>query len=170
LEQQTATSEVLQVISSSPGDLEPVFTTMLEKAAHICDATFGNIFRWDDDTLHLVAAHNTPPAFAEFRRRSPLRSSPQNAIGRALATKMAVHIADLAAEPPYIEQRDPGYVAAVELGGARTFLAAPMLRQNKLIGLFTLYRQECDPLPISRSDWLQTSPLKLLSLSRTRGC
>jgi two-component system, NtrC family, sensor kinase len=76
LEQQTATSEVLQVISSSPGDLEPVFATMLEKAVRICDATFGNIFRWDDDTLHLVAAHNTPPAFAEFRRRSPLRSSP----------------------------------------------------------------------------------------------
>ena len=66
LEQQTATSEVLQVISSSPGDLEPVFAAMLEKAVRICDATFGNIYRWDDDTLHLVAAHNMPPAFAEF--------------------------------------------------------------------------------------------------------
>ena len=79
MEQQTATSEVLQVISSSPGDLEPVFAAMLEKAVRICDATFGNIYRWDSDTLHLVAAHNMPPAFAEFafakfRRRSPLRS------------------------------------------------------------------------------------------------
>jgi GAF domain-containing protein len=145
LEQQTATSEVLQVISSSPGDLEPVFAIMLEKAARICDATFGNIFRWDGDTLHLVAAHNTPPAFAEFRRGSPLRSSPQNAIGRALATKTAVHLADLAAEQPYIQQRDPGYVAAVELGGARTFLAGPMLKANELIGLFTLYREEVRP-------------------------
>jgi GAF domain-containing protein len=150
LEQQTATSEVLQVISSSPGDLEPVFAAMLEKAVRICDATFGNIYRSDGDTLHLVAAHNMPPAFAEFafakfRRRSPLRSSPQNAIGRALATKIAVHVADLAAQRPYIEERDAGYVAAVELGGARTFLAAPMLKEDELIGLFSLYRQEVRP-------------------------
>ena len=150
LEQQTATSEVLQVISSSPGDLEPVFAAMLEKAVRICDATFGIIYRWDGDTLHLVAAHNMPPAFAEFafakfRRRSSLRPSSQNAIGRALATKMPVHVADLAVLRPYIEERDAGYVAAVELGGARTFLAAPMLKENELIGLFSLYRQEVRP-------------------------
>ena len=77
LEQQTATSEVLQVISSSPGDLEPVFATMLEKAVRICDANFGNIYRWDGDALHLVATHNTPPAFAEARRRSPIRPGPR---------------------------------------------------------------------------------------------
>jgi GAF domain-containing protein len=145
LEQQTATSEVLQVISSSSGDLQPVFASMLENAVRICDARFGNIFRWEGDVLHLVATHNTPPAFAEFRRRSPLRSSPQNAVGRTIATKMAVHVADLAAEQPYIEQRDPGYVAAVELGGVRTFLAVPMLKENELIGLFTVYRQEVRP-------------------------
>ena len=73
LEQQTATSEVLQTISSSPGDLEPVFATMLENAVRICDAKFGNIYRWDGELLHLVAAHNTPPALAEFRRRSAIR-------------------------------------------------------------------------------------------------
>ena len=150
LEQQTATSEVLEVISSSPGDLEPVFAAMLERAVRICDATFGNIYRWDGDTLHLLAAHNMPPAFAEFafakfRRRSPLRSSPQRPMERALATKMPVHVADLAAQRPYIEERDAGYVAAVELGGARTFLAAPMLREDELIGLFSLYRQEVRP-------------------------
>ena len=145
LEQQTATSEVLQVISSSPGDLRPVFATMLEKAVRICDATFGNIFRWQDDVLHLVATHNTPPAFAEFRRRSPLRSSPQYAVGRTIATKAAVHVADLAAEAAHIEERDPGYVAAVELGGVRTFLAVPMLKESELIGLFTVYRQEVRP-------------------------
>jgi GAF domain-containing protein len=145
LEQQTATSEVLQVISSSPGDLQPVFEAMLEKAVRICDAKFGNIFRWDGDTLRLVATHNTPPAFAEFRRRSPLSSSPQNAIGRSLATKMPIHVADLSVQRPYTEERDAGYVAAVELGGARTFLAAPMLKENELIGLFSLYRQEVRP-------------------------
>ena len=71
LQQQTATSEVLKVISSSPGELEPVFQAMLEKAVRICDASFGNIFRWDGDALNLVATHNMPPVYAEMRRRSP---------------------------------------------------------------------------------------------------
>ena len=88
LEQQTATSEVLQVITSSPGDLQPVFATMLENAVRICDAKFGNIYRWDGDALHLVAAHNTPPAFAEARGSSPIqRPGPKTAVGRMLATK-----------------------------------------------------------------------------------
>ena len=73
LQEQTATSEVLQVISGSPGDLEPVFEAMLEKAVRICDAKFGNTFRWDGDALHLVATHNIPPAFAELRKRTPFR-------------------------------------------------------------------------------------------------
>ena len=72
LEQQAATSEVLGVISSSPGELERVFQSILEKATRICEATFGNIYRWQDGALHLVAAHNTPPAFEEARRRLPL--------------------------------------------------------------------------------------------------
>jgi two-component system, NtrC family, sensor kinase len=73
LEQQTATSDVLQVISSSPGDVQPVFQAMLENAVRICDANFGNIYRWDGDALHLVAAHNTPLGFAEYRRRVPMQ-------------------------------------------------------------------------------------------------
>ena len=81
LEQQTATSEVLQVISSSPGDLQPVFATMLENAARICGAKFGNIYRWDADGLHLAATYNTPPAFAEARRRSPFRPDPKTPFG-----------------------------------------------------------------------------------------
>ena len=158
MEQQTATSEVLQVISSSPGDLERVFAAMLEKAVRICDAKFGIIYRWDGDTLHLVAAHNMPPAFAEFAIRQgtqalPFRPSSQNAIGRALATKTPVHVADLADVRPYIDERDAGYVAAVELGGARTFLAVPMLKENELIGAVlpvpprgsSLYRQTDRP-------------------------
>jgi hypothetical protein len=117
LEQQTATSDVLQVISSFPGDLQPVFDAMLEKAARICDATFGRIYRWDGDALHLVGTHNTPPAFAEAaRRRSPICPDPRRPVGRMLATKTTVHIADLAAEPMYAEERDPSFVAAVDSG------------------------------------------------------
>jgi hypothetical protein len=122
LDQQTATSEVLQVISSSPGDLEPVFSTMLENAVRICDAKFGNIYRWDGDALHLIATHNIPPALAEARRRLPHRADPQTAAGRMIATKTAVHVADLAAEEGYTERRNPIVVAGVELGGVRTLL------------------------------------------------
>jgi GAF domain-containing protein len=117
LEQQTATSEVLQVISGSPGDLEPVFASMLENAVRICDATQGNINRWDGEALHVMATHNTPPAFAEARRRFPIRPGPKGFTGRMVATKTVVHVADIAAEPAYIEHRLPETVAAVELGG-----------------------------------------------------
>ena len=116
LERQTATSEVLQVISSSPGDLQPVFAAMLENAARICDANFGNIFRWDGQALRLIATHNTPPAFAEARRRLPLQPNRVNPIGHMLATQKTVHIADLAADARYTEQHDPDVVIAVELG------------------------------------------------------
>src|SRR5262249_23030277 len=145
LDQQTATSEVLQVISSSPGDLQPVFETMLQNAVRICDAKFGNIFRWDGDALHLVATHNIPPAFAKLRRRSPFRPGPKNPIGRMVATKAVVHVADLAAEQRYVERRDPAMIAAVELGGVRTFVAVPMLKEGELVGAVIVYRQEVRP-------------------------
>ena len=142
LEQQTATSEVLQVISSSLGELQPVFEAMLEKAVRICDAKFGNIYRWDGELLHLVAAHSTPPALAAARRRSAMR--PTWNIGHMVATKAVIHVADLAANQAYSEH-DPTSVAAVELGGVRTYVAVPMLKENELIGSFSLYRQEVRP-------------------------
>jgi two-component system NtrC family sensor kinase len=145
LEQQTATSEVLQVISGSPGDLQPVFAAMLENAARICDANFGNIFRWDGDALWLVATHNTPPAFTEHRRRVPFRPNQANPIGQMLKANSAIHVADLTQDERYIQKRDPEVVAAVELGGIRTFVAVPMLKDEKLIGTVILYRQEVRP-------------------------
>lgn len=141
LEQQAATSKVLQVISSSLGNLEPVFATMLAEAVRICDANFGNIYRWEGHALHLAAAHNTPSAFAEIRRRLPIRSA-LSPTGHMVATKKTVHVADLTAEPIYTEQREPGAVAAVELGGVRTLLSVPILKDNELIGAFTLCRQK----------------------------
>ena len=145
LEQQTATSEVLEVISSSPGDLEPVFATMLEKAVAICDAKFGNIHRWDGEALHLVATHNTPPAFAEARRRLPNRPGPKSSVSRMIATKAVVHVVDAVEQAGYANERDPASVAAVELGGVRTVLYVPMLKENELVGAFTLSRQEVRP-------------------------
>ena len=144
LEQQTATSEVLQVISSSPGDLQPVFATMLENAVRICDAKFGNIYRWDGDALHLVASHNVPPAFADARRRSPRRPSPEAPTGRLIANKMVIYTANLAAERTYIE-RGPDTVTSVEVGGVRSLLSVPMLKEKELIGGFTLSRHEVRP-------------------------
>ena len=124
LEQQTATSQVLRVVSWSPGDLQPVFQAMLENATRICDATFGNIHRWDGEVLHLVATQNTPPAFAEYHGGSSFRPGPNTGTGRMLASKTVTHIANLAAEQTYTE-RDPNVVAAVELGGVRTYMSVP---------------------------------------------
>ena len=137
-EQQAATSEVLKVIASSHGDLQQVFATMLQKAVQICDAKFGNIYRWDGDALHLMASHNIPAT------RSPNLPGPQTPTGRMIATKMFVHVPDLAAELGYAA-RDPWIVDGVELAGVRTLLIVPMLKQNELIGAFTIYRQEIRP-------------------------
>ena len=144
LEQQTATSEVLRVISSYPGDPQPVFQAMLKNAVRLCDAKFGNIYSWDGDALHLVATENAPTAFAEARRRASFRPSPKTPTGRMIANKKVVHIADLRAEKAYVD-RDPWIVAGVELGGVRTVLMVPMLKENELIGAFSVYRQEVRP-------------------------
>ena len=144
LEQQTATSEVLRVISSSPSELPPVFEAMLRNAVRICDANFGNVFRWDGTALNLVAAQNTPPAYSEARRRSPLRPDPSVPMGRVIATKSVVHIADLSTEQAYAERKS-GITAAIEVGGVRTLLAIPMLKEDELVGIITIYRQEVRP-------------------------
>ena len=147
LEQQTATSEVLKVISSSPGDLQPVFEAMLANAVRICGATFGNIYRWDGQTMGLLASHNVPPAYAEVRSRVALTgpNDPQGPISRMITTKVVVHTVDLAKEPSYTEKRTPTAIAAVEVGGVRTFLAVPMLSGDELAGAFILSRQEVRP-------------------------
>ena len=145
LEQQTATSEVLQAISSSPGDLEPVFAAMLEKAVRICDAKFGNIYRWDGDALQLVATHNTPLAYAEHRKHSPFRADQNNSVAQMITSKKVVHLLDAAANETYAKRRDPTVVAAVELGGIRSALIVPMLKEDELIGAFIVSRQEVRP-------------------------
>ena len=144
LDQQTATSEVLKVISRSPGELEPVFEAMLASATRICDAKFGNIYRWDRDSLRLVATHNTPPAYAQLRRSLPFRPGPENSDRSHDGYESATHVADLALEPGYVE-RDPLFVEGVEVGGIRTLLSVPMVKENELIGAFSIYRHEVRP-------------------------
>jgi GAF domain-containing protein len=145
LARQTATSDVLQVISASPGDLEPVFQSMLDNAVHICAAKFGGIYRCDGDTMRLVATHrDVPAAYAAARRFSPFRPGPKHYFGRMMATKAIVHIADAAADEGYAERR-PEYVAAVELGGVHTFLVVPMLKDNVPVGALLLAHVEARP-------------------------
>ncbi len=155
LEQQTATSEVLRVISSSPAQLEPVFQAMLTNATRICDAKFGNIYRWDGDSLQLFATHNTPPAFIEFRKRTPFRPRPDIPTGRMVTTKVYTQVADLAADPSYAEG-DPQAVAGVELGGIRTLLSVPMLKDDELVGAFILYRDEVRPFTDKQTALVQS--------------
>ncbi|MFZ0026163.1 MAG: GAF domain-containing protein, partial [Pseudolabrys sp.] len=144
LEQQAATSEVLQVISSSPSELEPVFQAMLAHATRLCEANFGVLYRFDGHVFHAVALQNAVPALGDYLRREPPRPDPRNALGRVLRTKQPVHITDITAERAYAE-REPARVAAVELAKARTFLAVPMLKENELLGIIAIYRQEVRP-------------------------
>src|SRR5262249_26036502 len=144
LEQQTATSEVLRVISSSPGALEPVFDGMLENATRICGADFGNLYLHEENGLRLVAQHNTPVAFATSRSRELYRPHANAPTGRLVRTKKVIHVTDLALEETYLSS-DPGVVAAVKLGGCRTVLCVPMLKEAELIGHLAIYRQEVRP-------------------------
>jgi len=147
LEQQTATSEVLRVISSSPGELEPVFQAMLENARRICEAEFGALYRCEGDALRVVAMHGAPQAFVEERRRNPLiRPPPQTTLARAIATKQPVQIADIVNEPHYFNAPS-GYstVLLTKLSGARTVLTVPMLKENEPIGAIVIYRTEVRP-------------------------
>ena len=144
LEQQTATSEVLKVISSSPGNLEPVFQAILENATRICEANFGVLQLYEDGTFRMGAMHNAPPAFAEARQREPIiRPAPSSPLGRMIGTKQLAHIADLAADDAY--KRDPIGARFLESTKARTILVVPMLKENALVGEFSVYRQEVRP-------------------------
>jgi GAF domain-containing protein len=145
LERQTATSEVLQVISSSPGALETVFQAMLENAIRLCDAKFASLLLSEGDEFRRVAVHNAPPALVEHWHRTPLvRPHPASAFGRAALTKQAVHVEDIRTTPAYL-QGDALVVAGVELAGYRTVLAVPMLKEDELIGIIIIYRQEVRP-------------------------
>ena len=138
LEQQTATSEVLRIISSSPGDLEPVFEAMLQNSVRICEAGFGQMFLYEGDNVRLVAAVGVPTALVEFgKQRGAFQPSPGGGLDGVMRTKQVVHIADLLSEHASLPP--------TRLGGARSYIAVPMLKENKLVGAIAIYRQEVQP-------------------------
>jgi two-component system NtrC family sensor kinase len=143
LEQQTATSEVLKVISSSPGELGPVFEAMLEKAVRICDAKFGNLWLREHDAFRLGATYGTPPAYAEFLRRERVfRMDARLGLGQVTLTRQTYQVADVTLEPTH---GDKLRAATIELGGARTLMGVPLLKDGEVIGCFVIYRQEVRP-------------------------
>ena len=145
LEQQTATSEVLQVISSSPGELTPVFEAMLANAVRICEAKFGTMFLREGDAFRTVALHNAPPAYVELRTRNPvIHPHPSSALSRLVATRQVVHIPDILVSQGYLAGA-PSSVAIFETAGARTLLVVPMLKDNEVVGAILIYRQEVRP-------------------------
>jgi GAF domain-containing protein len=144
LEQQTATFEVVKVISSSPGELEPVFRAILENATRICGAKIGILFRFDDGAYTAVATLGVTAEYNEYLNLGPIRPGPGTGLGRVAAGEQTVHIIDTLAEQVYAD-REPLRVATAELGGARSLLQVPMLKEGQLIGAFGIYRQEVRP-------------------------
>jgi signal transduction histidine kinase len=144
LEQQTATSEVLETISSSPGELGPVFTKMLENATRVCGANFGTMNLWDGEQYNLVASYNVPVAFTAARQHIQSRPHPESGHATVVRTHQAVHMLDARESPAYLAG-SPAVVEMVEVAGARTLVIVPMLKEDELIGTITIFRQEVRP-------------------------
>ena len=159
LEQQTAASQVLQVISSSTGELEPVFQAILASATRTCDAKFGLLYRIENGAARIISKLGIPPAFAEYLKRGPHRPplnrvSPLTPIGRVIQSCQLVHLADYRTDQSYLD-RDPITVAAIELGGIRTLLVVPMIKNDALMGAIVIFRQEVRPFTDKQIECLQ---------------
>jgi GAF domain-containing protein len=142
LEQQTATSKVLKIISTSPVEPEPVFHAILQSAVRICEANFGNLLLCQEGGFRFGAMHGAPLPYREWvQRRGTIHTIPKTPLMRAIRTKQTQHVADTRGEPAYIE-RDPPFVALVDIAGARTLLIVPMLTENEAVGAIAVYRQE----------------------------
>jgi GAF domain len=145
LERETASSQVLGIISSSPSDLEPVFETILANATRLCEASYGTLWLCEGDAFRAVALHGAlPAAYTAERRRGAFRPHPDGPLARAARTRQRVQVADMREEQAYLD-RIPIAVTAVELGGVRTLVAVPMLKESHVVGLIAIYRREFRP-------------------------
>ena len=144
LQQQTASSEVLNVISRSPGELQPVFDTILQEATRVCQANFGLMIRYEEGGPHPIAFFGVPQSFVELAKRGGTFSEHAPS-ARAARTKQTVHVADFTKEYAYAVERHPMAVAGAEIAGIRTLLVVPMLKEGDLIGNISIYRQEVRP-------------------------
>ena len=158
LEQQTATAEVLKIISSSPGQLDPVFDAMLANAVRICAASFGVLFRYEDEAWRAAAMFGVPVKFAEYWQRGPQRPGPRTALGRIATTRQTVHVLDLAAEPAYLEG-EPVCVAAVDLGRFGRFSLSRCSGTPNSMAASQSHRQRSGRSATSRSS-SRISPLR----------
>jgi signal transduction histidine kinase len=167
LQQQTATADVLRVISSSPGELEPVFNSMLANAMRVCEAKLGFMYRYDGDIWEVMAQHGAVAAYAEIAQRS-VRPGPETVVARIGRSKQIVQVADLSATQGYAK-RDPLVVAAVELGGVRTLLGVPVLKEDELKGAIILYRQEVRPFSEKHIELVQNfASQAVIAIENTR--
>ncbi len=169
LEQQTATADVLRVISSSPGELEPVFQAMLENATRICEANFANFLLFDGDAFQVAALHGAPDEWTEYRRRAPtVRPGPKNPLVRLVETKELQHITDVKTEAAYIEG-DQSFVPLVDVAGARTILLVPMLKENQLVGAIAVYHRIIRPFTPKQIDLLKNfASQAVIAIENTR--
>jgi signal transduction histidine kinase len=153
LQQQTATADVLSVISSSPGELEPVFDSMLENAVRLCEAKLGNLFLYDGQIFRTAALHRASSEYAEARRQGVevIHLHPDVPLNRITHTKAVIHIADVRNEQCYLD-RDPTFCELVDMAGARTLLLVPMLKETELVGAFAIYRDEVRPFTDKQID------------------
>ena len=139
LEQQTATSEVLQVINSSPGELAPVFDAILDKAMLVCDAAFGVMHKYDSGSFYPLALLGVPPTYSELLLREPLKFAPDTALGRIEAGEDIISSADAAVD---YQQASPLIRTLQELGGIRSVVFVSLRKDGVLLGVLIAYRQE----------------------------